>query len=107
MQVEQLFPTHLATYQVPDAQVLNEALLRDVEQIRNSVPNQKPEGLGSNFYTTFPHKGDLHRHYQSFARLGNVVAEQCAGFGTYMGVTANAAVPVVPVGTMTRLPAKL
>ena len=95
MEVQQLFPTHLAMSKADDFETLNQQLLQDIEQIEANVPNHKPDGWACNLYTTFPHQANLHRTHPGFRRLGEVFTSHTAEFGAFLGVDLEQVVPVV------------
>lgn len=57
---EQIFPALIQVSRPPNAEALNQQLLAEVESIRATTPNGKPENWSCDVYTTMTNAGRLH-----------------------------------------------
>lgn len=82
-QLHQLFPVGVQITEIPDAERLNEALIADMRQVRESVPNSRPDAWSCSVYTTIASNHNLFQ-YPSVQKLReHIMAEAAAFAGAY------------------------
>jgi uncharacterized protein (TIGR02466 family) len=82
--IEQIFPALIQVSKHPDADTLNQQLMAEIETIRATTPNGKPEGWSCDVYTTISNEGYLQRRpaFKDFIEFSLLCADY---FGIVMG----------------------
>ena len=78
-----LFPTVVQTTKVADHRALNARLLEEIDDVRASTPNGRPESWSCDVYTTISNNFQLHRR-DGFARLTELFVEHMSNFANTM-----------------------
>ena len=80
---QQVFPTLIQVTTHPNAEMVNSALLSDIEQIREETPNGRPGNWSCDLYTTMTNEGRLQGRsaFKEFADFAKTCAMQ---FGSIM-----------------------
>ena len=90
MEFEQFFPTFVGVDRLDDL-ALNEAVLSEVEEIREQTPNGRPSSWACSLYTTFTNRGALHLEYPGFRRLTLTLLGHVEQYADYIGVDSRQA----------------
>lgn len=78
-----LFPTVVQTTTVAGHEALNARLLEEIDDVRESTPNGRPESWSCDVYTTISNNFQLHQR-DGFARLAELFLEHMSGFANTM-----------------------
>tara|TARA_Y100001936_G_C15829772_1_gene536166 strand:+ start:141 stop:773 length:633 start_codon:yes stop_codon:yes gene_type:complete len=81
---EEIFPVLIQVSKHPEAESFNQKLMAEVETIRATTPNGKPDGWSCDVYTTISNEGYLHERpaFKEFSEFSLVCADY---FGHVMG----------------------
>ena len=84
-----LFPTAIQISKLPNSQIINHDLIREVHKIRKSTPNGRPDSWTSSVYTTLFTADQLHTNEQ-FKDLTNTVLQEACNFAQSLGINQDA-----------------
>ncbi len=80
-----LFPTAMQISMLPEAAVLKKDLMREVQKIRKSTPNGRPDSWSSSVYTTLFTDDKLHEN-PAFQPLTDHILGEAKVFGETLGI---------------------
>lgn len=81
---QKLFPVPVLLFKVPDAAALNETLIAEIDQVRETTPNGKPESWACDVYTTLTNNNRLHLR-PGFREFDALIRQGLIAFGEVMG----------------------
>lgn len=84
-QLHQLFPVGVQISEIPGAAQLNRDLIADMEKVRKSVPNNRPDSWSCSVYTTISSGHDLFQ-YDSVKKLRDHIMSEGNAFADAYGL---------------------
>lgn len=84
-QVNLVFPTPIQVSELADADMLNETLMAEIEDVRRSTPNGLPDSWACDVYTTISNNCRLHER-PGFAKFAEHIMTEAEKFADFLAV---------------------
>ncbi|HAA91223.1 MAG TPA: hypothetical protein DCE33_02170 [Rhodospirillaceae bacterium] len=81
---QKLFPVPVLLIKAPEGPTLNENLIAEIDQVRDTTPNGKPDSWACDVYTTLTNNNRLHQR-PALREFTGLVQQALAAFGEVMG----------------------